>query len=82
MRKPKPKVLDIPLDKQEAAQKLLDSNFKHPEINSLSGICCICGRVAQKIVKSDITDADDDGKVFRIQRFCDKDFQRFSKGEI
>jgi hypothetical protein len=81
MRKRKPKIIDIPQDKQEAARKILESKFflsKHIEVNSLSGICCICGKVPTKIVKTDVSDTDDDGhKIFRVERFCDSCYQRW-----
>jgi hypothetical protein len=81
MRKRKAKVIDIPIDKQMAARKILESKFflsKHNEINVNSGFCCYCGSYAQKILRTDVSDADDDGhKIFRVERFCDSCYQRW-----
>ena len=84
MHKPKkPKVIEIPIQKQEAGQKIfegkysLDGRHQRTEINLLSGTCCICGKIAQKILKYDVTDADDDSKIFRIERYCDSCYQRW-----
>ena len=82
MHKPKqPIVIDIPIEKQKQAQKILDSKSthltKHTKLNSLSGRCCICGKMAQKILKYDVTDADDDGKIYRVERYCDSCYQRW-----
>jgi hypothetical protein len=81
MNKNKPKIIEIRQDKQEEAQKILDSKWAHHSktgaINQISGQCCICGKIAQKIVKYDITDADDDGKIFRVERYCNSCYQRW-----
>jgi hypothetical protein len=75
----KPKIINIATDKQEAAQKIMDSKWarhsKTRAINQISGQCCICGKVATKILKTDVTDAEDDGKVFRVEKYCDKCFE-------
>jgi len=82
MNLPKPIIEDIPKDKQEAAQKILGTKStrltKHTKLNDLTGFCCICGKIAQKILKEDVTDADDgDHKIFRVQRYCDSCYQRW-----
>jgi hypothetical protein len=80
MQKSKPTVIDISEEKQDAARKILESKFflsKNSEVNANSGFCCICRKVAQKIVKTDVSDADDDGKVFRVERYCDQCLKRW-----
>jgi hypothetical protein len=80
MRKRKPKVIEIPIEKQNEARELFESKAyrsKHIEVNAITGVCCICGKIAQKIVKQDITDADDGSKVFRVEKYCDSCYQRW-----
>jgi len=83
MHKPKkPKVIEIPIQKQEAAQEILDDRFAsrdHTRINELAGLCCICGEIAQLLLKYDVSDDDDDDghKIYRVERYCQSCYQRW-----
>ncbi len=77
----KPVIENIPQEKQDEAKKLLGPNLshwyanKHTQINEITGICCICGKIASKLVKYRLED--EDGVIIRVQRYCDQDFEKW-----
>jgi len=83
MNLPKPTIVEIPKDKQEAAQELLDSKStrltKLTKLNYITGRCS-CGKVPTKILKYDVSD--DDGEGTFIERYCDSCFERWVEKRV
>lgn len=76
----KPIIEDISQEKQDEARKIIGSDpshwyaNKHTEINQITGICCICGKIASKLVKYKLED--EDGVIIRVQRYCEEHFNK------
>jgi hypothetical protein len=70
---------DIPQEKIAQTRKILDTSThshmsKNTEINTITGFCCICGEIPQKIVKHRLED--ESGCIIRVERFCSTCFQK------
>jgi hypothetical protein len=70
---------DIPEEKIAETRKILDSihnstSIKNTEINTITGFCCICRQVPNKIVKHRIED--ESGSIIQIQRYCNSCFEK------
>jgi hypothetical protein len=81
--KSKPIVIEIPEEDQQAVQEIIDtrspwnSRDRHSDINGRAGFCCIDGKIATKMLRWDVSDAEDEGKVFRVERYCQNCYQRW-----
>jgi len=68
----KPVIEDIPQQKREELEKILESNcssnMKHNARKRLTGICVVCGAIASKLIKYKLED------ITQVQRYCQSCF--------